>query len=244
MPTPRFDPETLNAIAAAAARFKPENVSFVIGVTGSVAAGKSVLARALGQSMGDPAAEVISSDGFLLPNEVLAARGLESRKGFPETYDLAALAAALIGLRNGAVSIPAYSHLTYDVDPAAARIVERPPVAIIEGLALGLDRPVEAGRAALIDCLIYIDAAETDLEAWFVARFMEFWVAAERDPASFYARFRALDRPAAEDLARTVWREINLPNLRRHIAPLRALADVVVTKGPAHTVTAIVTRRP
>jgi type I pantothenate kinase len=244
LPTPGFDPETLRAIAAAAGRFKPATGGFVIGVTGSVASGKSALAHALASAVGGQSAEVISTDGFLLPNHVLAARGLEARKGYPETYDVAALSAALTGLRLGAVSIPAYSHVTYDVDPAAARIIDRPAVLVVEGLALGLGRPVQPGRAGLIDCLIYLDAAEADLEAWFVARFMTLWEAAEDDPASFYARFRGLDRGGAEDLARAVWRGINLPNLRDHIAPVRDLADLIVTKGPGHAVTGLVSSRP
>jgi type I pantothenate kinase len=244
LPTPGFDPETLSAIAAAAGHFKPANGSFVIGVTGSVASGKSDLAHALASAVGGQSAEVISTDGFLFPNQILAARGLEARKGYPETYDVASLSAALAGLRGGAVSVPAYSHVTYDIDPAAARIIDRPAVLVVEGLALGLDRPVQPDQASLIDCLVYLDAAEADLEAWFVARFMDLWAAAEDDPASFYTRFRGLDRAGAEDLARAVWRGINLPNLRDHIAPVRDLADVVVTKGPGHTVTGLVSSRP
>jgi type I pantothenate kinase len=110
----------------------------------------------------------------------------------------------------------------------------------VEGLALGLDRPSAAGAVSLIDCLIYIDAAEADLEAWFVARFMGLWEAAAADPASFYARFRSLDRAGAEALARAVWLGINLPNLRENIAPVRALADVVVVKGPDHALVQVV----
>jgi type I pantothenate kinase len=231
------------AIAAAARPFRPVEGTFVVGVTGSVASGKSALADQLAPIL-DPATQVISADGFLFPNRILAARGLEARKGYPESFDLSALAAALNGLRRGPVAIPAYSHVTYDVDPAAGRIVDRPVAVVVEGLALGLDRPVPPGQAGLIDCLIYIDAAEADLEAWFVARFMKLWENAEADPSSFYARFRSLDRAGAEDLAGTVWREINLPNLRDHIAPLREHADLVVTKGPDHAVTALGVRRP
>jgi type I pantothenate kinase len=239
---PDFDGDTVGEIAAAAMAYRPAGESFIVGVTGSVAAGKSTLARALAVTLG--ASDVVATDGFLFPNQILAERGLEARKGFPETYDLAALAAALTDVRRGPVSIPAYSHVTYDIDPSAARRIDRPAILIVEGLALGLDRPVAAGEASLVDCLIFIDAAESDLEAWFVARFMGFWEAAATDPASFYVRFRPLGRAGAEDLARMVWRGINLPNLRDHIAPLRALADLVVVKGPGHAVDEVVSRRP
>jgi len=127
--------------------------------------------------------------------------------------------------------------VTYDVDPTAARVIDRPGVLLVEGLALGLDRPPAPG---LVDCLIYLDAEEAQLEAWFVARFMAFWEAAEHDPTSFYARFRGLDRAGAEALAHAVWNGINLPNLRGHIAPVRAHADLIAIKGPDHAIVDIV----
>ena len=237
---PEFDGEAARAIAAAARAFRPDAETFVVGITGSVASGKSALARSLAPALGG--AEVVGTDGFLLPNPTLAERGLEVRKGFPETYDLAALADALTQVRRGPAAFPAYSHVTYDIDPSGVRRIERPDVLVVEGLALGLDRPVAAGKAPLVDCLIYIDAAEADLEAWFVARFMGLWAAAADDPASFYARFLPLGPAGAQALAGQVWTGINLPNLRQHIAPLRALADVVVVKGPDHGVTAVSTQ--
>ncbi|HEY7899762.1 MAG TPA: hypothetical protein VIC25_01130, partial [Caulobacteraceae bacterium] len=153
------------------------------------------------------------------------------RKGFPETYDLAALAVALASVRTGPTRFPNYSHLTYDVDPQGGEIIDRPQVLIVEGLALGLDRPPKPG---LIDCLIYVDAPEALIEAWFVERFLGLWQAARGDPSSFYARFLDLDLNSVTRLAGGVWREINLANLRAHIAPVRALADLIVVKGEGH----------
>jgi type I pantothenate kinase len=141
-------------------------------------------------------------------------------------------------VRLGPVDFPGYSHVIYDVDPGLARRIERPDILIIEGLSLDIDRGAAAG-ARLLDALVYLDAEEADIEAWFVERFLGLWAAAEHDPASFYARFRGLDRGQAAGLARTVWASINLPNLRENIVKARELADIVVRKGPDHGIQAI-----
>ena len=171
--------------------------------------------------------EVVSTDGFLFPNAALEGRGLLNRKGFPETYDAEALRAALAGIRVGPADIPAYSHTRYDVDPDLTRRLDPPGVLIVEGLGL------QDGASALgLDALIYLDADETDIEAWFEQRFIDLWRAAERDPASFYARFRHLSEVETRAVAGQVWRAINLPNLREHIVRGRDVADIVVRKGP------------
>ena len=36
-------------------------------------------------------------------------------------------------------------------------------------------------------------------------------------------------------LARSVWTNINLPNLREHILPVRDLADIVIEKAADHS---------
>lgn len=197
----------------------------VVGLTGSVAAGKTTLARSLIADLVPLRVETVSTDGFLLPNAVLAERGLSLRKGFPESYDVERLATALRTVRTGPAVFPGYSHVTYDIDAGLARTLERPDILLLEGLGLG---------GADLDLLIYLDAEEADLEAWFLERFLVFWRAAEQDPASFYAQFRTMDEEQAVQFARGVWAGINLPNLRDHIAPLRETADVVVLKDASH----------
>jgi type I pantothenate kinase len=210
---------------------------FVIGITGAVAVGKSTLAAALQAVMRRepevPSVEIVCTDGFLLDNATLEARGLVLRKGFPESYAVEALRRALAEVREGPAEFPGYSHITYDVDPALARRISPPDVLIVEGL--GLQEPAALG----LDALVYLDADETLLEAWFTERFVGFWRAAETDPASFYARFQHMDQAEAQAFAVQVWRTINLPNLREHIVRARDRADWVVRKGAGHAIETI-----
>ena len=214
---------------------------FIVGVTGAVAAGKSAFAAELAATIagwpGAPTVEIVGTDGFLFPNAVLESRGLLNRKGFPETYDREGLRAALAAIRLGPAEVPTYSHVLYDIDPALARRLGRADVLIVEGLGL------HEGAAALgLDLLIYLDADEADVEAWFEARFIALWRAAETDPASFYARFRHMDEAQTRALSGQVWRAINLPNLREHIVQGRGVADLVVTKGADHAILSVTAR--
>ena len=232
---------TLADIADLVRTRRPAASPLVLGVTGAVAAGKSTfageLARAVAAWPEAPAVEVVNTDGFLYDNATLQARGHTLRKGFPETYDAAALRAALAAIRAGPARFPGYSHVTYDVDPGLARRIDPPGVLIVEGLGLQ-DEP----RAAGLDLLIYLDADEAHLEAWFTERFIGLWRDAEDDPASFYARFRHLDEAATRAVAAQVWRGVNLPNLREHIVRARDHADIVVRKGEGHGVERVLER--
>ncbi|HEY3888771.1 MAG TPA: hypothetical protein VGL73_09355 [Caulobacteraceae bacterium] len=216
---------------------RPAAGPYVVAITGSVAAGKSVFAAQLAADFAAnpdrPTVEIVCTDGFLMDNAALEARGLTQRKGFPESYDLEAMRAALAAIRRGATRFPGYSHVTYDIDPALARTLDPPDVLIVEGLGLQID------HGGLIDALIYLDADEADLEAWFTERFIGLWTVAEHDPTSFYARFRHLDEAGARAFAKLVWEAINLPNLRDHIVAARGLADIVIRKGPGHAIEAI-----
>lgn len=194
--------------------------TLVVGLTGPVAVGKSTLAAAL--MAGVPGAAAVSSDGFLWPNAVLEARGLGARKGWPESYDSGAMRAFVAAARAGPAVAPGYDHVAYDVSPGGGPVVNRPPVLLLEGLGI---------EGAGLDMLVYLDAAEADVRAWFDARLMRAWRAG-RDAGSFYARFP--DEASARALADWAWSEINLPNWRRHIAPLRERADIVLVKDGEH----------
>lgn len=227
-----IDPAALADLVAAA--HSPGDVR-IIGLTGSVAAGKSTLAAAVCEALSPKLrVELVATDGFLHPNAVLEARGLLMRKGFPESYDLAAMRQALNAARTGEARIPAYSHSLYDIDPALSRTIHRPDILIVEGLGFA---PTSDGQSIVeaLDSLVYLEAAEADLEHWFVERFMALWQAAATDPGSFYNNFRHMTEAEARQFAlTTVWEGINLPNLREHISTVRPRADILVLKSRDH----------
>lgn len=212
----------------------------VLGISGAVASGKSTLAEAVVEALvsGGTSAEVVTTDGFLLPNTVLAERGLTMHKGFPDTYDLDALTAFVDSVHAGQsdIRVPVYSHLTYDVEPGPGRRLETSRVAVVEGVnTLG----ALVGR---LDLAVYLDAAEADLERWYLERFRRLCGEARTDPDSFYRAFVSMSADEVDAIAMSTWRGINLVNLRDHILPTRALADVVVTKSSDHQVRSIEVR--
>jgi type I pantothenate kinase len=229
--------------AAARAAHRP----YVVGIGGSVAVGKSTLAASLHDAIAawpeHPRVVNLPTDGFLFPNAVLAGRNLSMRKGFPESYDVAALRAALAAVKRGErVALPRYSHVAYDVDPANPLVVEKPDILILDGLHLAqIETP---GAPRLVDTLIYLDAPEAAIEGWFTARLLPLMLAGRDDPKSFYYAFREMDDAGRRAFAARVWQTINLPNLRDHIVKDRAAADLVVGKNPDHGIAAIAARTP
>ena len=183
----------------------------IVGLTGSVAAGKTTLARDVADALNPPlSVETVSTDGFLFPN-------------------------ALVSIRQGEADFPAHSHDIYDIDPALTRTVQLPDMLILEGL--GFQPPTRPERPdGEPDVLVYLDASEADLEYWYVERFVGFWNAARTDASSFYAQWLHMSETELRAFAKTVWDGVNLPNLRDHIHPLKAHADIVVHKARDHTV--------
>src|SRR5438445_3842947 len=113
---------------------------YIIGVAGSVAGGKSTTARVLQALLARwsprPKVEMVTTDGFLLPNAVLERQGLMQKKGFPESYDLPTLLAFLSDIKAGRrpVRAPVYSHLTYDIIPNEWIEIDRLDILIVEGV--------------------------------------------------------------------------------------------------------------
>ena len=231
-----------------------DQVPFIIGLAGSVAVGKSTTARILQALLSrwpsHPSVDLVTTDGFLFPNAVLESRGLMKRKGFPESYDRLRLVRFLADVKAGMpeVHAPVYSHQRYDIVPGQVQAVRQPDIVIVEGLNVLQAPPHQRDENQLFasdffDFSIYVDAAERDIEQWYVARFLRLVETVFQEPDSYFHRYASLDEQQARETAARIWAEINAPNLRENISPTRMRAHLILSKGPSHVVEQVQLRR-
>jgi type I pantothenate kinase len=231
------------------------NVPYIIGVAGSVAVGKSTTTRVLKALLArwpnTPKVDLITTDGFLLPNAELERLGLMERKGFPESYDTGRLLHFLADIKAGRrnVQAPLYSHLVYDVVPGEDTVIDRPDILIVEGLNVFQPARLPRDGTAIpfvsdyFDFSVYLDAHEDDLHRWYVARFLKLRQTAFRDPLSYFRKYAEISEREAIEVADGLWNRINLVNLRENILPTRQRASLILSKGPSHRIEQVALRR-
>ncbi|MDZ7823501.1 MAG: type I pantothenate kinase [Ahrensia sp.] len=228
---------------------------FIIGIAGSVAVGKSTTARVLKELLqrwpSSPKVDLVTTDGFLWPNEVLRKRGLMERKGFPESYDVGAILRFLSAIKAGEpdVDAPLYSHMIYDVIENECQTVHQPDILIFEGInVLQVSQLPEGGRTVpfvsdFFDFSIYIDADDWLIHNWYIERFMKLRATAFKDPTSFFHRYSQMSEDAVRVLAEGLWQNINMKNLIQNILPTRPRADLILRKGSNHLVETVLLRK-
>jgi type I pantothenate kinase len=235
---------------------RPEpKVPYIIGVVGSVAVGKSTTSRILQSLLSrwphHSSVDIVNTDGFIYPNAILEERQMMSRKGFPESYNLALLMQCLTDLKSGKcqVKIPIYSHYTYDIEPGQYQVIEQPDIVIVEGLNLLQVSDFEAEQQARIflsdffDFTIYVDAQTEVIKQWFLQRFMLFRSTAKQDPDAYFNRFSQMSNEMAQAFATDVWTDINEANLIKHILPFKERAKLILVKDSDHSVQEIYLRK-
>lgn len=223
---------------------------YVIGIAGSVAVGKSTTARLLqtllSRAYKDKKVELLTTDGFLYPNDVLRRENLLQRKGFPESYDMVRLIDFMADVKSGKsnVKVPVYSHALYDIVPNMYDTIDRPDILIVEGInVLQLPSNEKIYVSDFFDFSIYLDSEPDRIEKWYLERFGLLLQTAFRHPDNYYAAYAGKDRKVAFEMAQTVWENINLKNLQENILPTRFRADMILHKTSDHFIDQILLRK-
>jgi type I pantothenate kinase len=231
------------------------HVPFIIGLAGSVAVGKSTTARVLQALLArwpdHPKVDLITTDGFIFPNRVLIERDLMGRKGFPESYDVKRLIEFMVSVKAGEphVEAPLYSHVAYDILTDRVQTVNAPNILIVEGLNVLQTAAQVAGKPArsfvsdFFDFSVYIDADETDIETWYVERFLSLRGSVFKDKASYFHKYASLSDEEAIAEARRIWHEINGLNLHENVLPTRERAQLILEKATDHRIANVKLRK-
>lgn len=215
---------------------------FIIGISGSVAVGKSTTSRLLqlllSRTHPNSRVELVTTDGFLYPNQVLIELGIFNRKGFPESYNMELLLNFLDTIKSGqSATLPLYSHDIYDIVPDQEQTVDSPDFLIVEGINVFQNQ--QNNRLYMSDYFdfsIYIDADSAHIEHWYIERFLSILNMAKQDSNSYYAQYTTLPQDEAVAFARNVWKTVNLENLEKFIEPTRNRAELILHKAADHKI--------
>jgi len=183
---------------------------FLTALAGPPGAGKSTLAAALVDALGQ-GAKAVPMDGFHYDDRVLISRGARDRKGAPDTFDAQGFFHLLRRLRSeGEVAIPLFDR-DLEISRAGADIVTpEDRLLVVEGNYLLLNEAPWPQAAPLFDLTVWIDVPEAELDRRLLAR----WAHYGKTPAQARAWIDGND----------------MPNIRRVTRNSRA-ADVVVRWG-------------
>lgn len=215
---------------------------FIIGVSGSVAVGKSTTSRLLqillSRTFSNATVELVTTDGFLYPNAHLEEQNLLKRKGFPESYNMELLLDFLDNIKNGQnYQIPVYSHEIYDIVPDKKQSVTAADFVIVEGINVFQNPQNERlYMTDFFDFSIYVDAEVENIETWYLDRFKKLLTLAKEDPNNYYHPFTSQPENKVMEFAQNVWKSINLVNLQDYIEPTRNRAEIILHKTENHEI--------
>lgn len=145
---------------------------FIVAVAGPPGSGKSTLAEELCALLPEGSAIVVPMDGFHYDDVILEQRGLRSRKGAPETFDLAGFEHLLKRIRAAEpdIAIPVFDR-SMELARAGAAIVGGDVKFILaEGNYLLLDEAPWSNLAPLFDLAVFLDVPRDELERRLLRR--------------------------------------------------------------------------
>lgn len=226
------------------------SMPYIIGVSGSVAVGKSTFSRLLKELLSQvfvqQSVQLITTDGFLYPNQILEEKGLMDCKGFPESYDMGRLIDFLADVKNGKrdIQVPQYSHHRYDIVEGEYQTIDRPDILIVEGInVLQLEGSDLIFASDFFDFSFYIDAEERNIKRWYLERFKTFLNLDEDQPDDYYSAMREMPEQEAMAYAQEVWQKVNAKNLYEYILPTRSRADMIIHKNSSHYIDKILLKK-
>ncbi len=166
------DAETLIARAHELAARGPRAI---LGIAGAPGGGKSTLAAAITDALGD-AAVLVPMDGFHLAQAEMVRQGTRDRMGAPYTFDTRGYVALLERLRTGAevVYAPAFRREIEEPIAGAIAVPAEVPLVVTEGNYLLVEEGDWGAVRGLLDEAWYVEMDETTRLDWLVARHIEF----------------------------------------------------------------------
>jgi len=167
---------TITGLADRARRMSARSSRTIIGIAGPPGAGKSTVASALVNKLGQTAV-LVPLDGFHLSNQVLESLGRSDRKGAPDTFDVAGYVALLRRLRTpcaDTVYAPAFRREIDESIGSSIPVRPETPIVITEGNYLLLDTHPWRQVRDLLDAVWYLDIDEAVRVKRLIARHMEF----------------------------------------------------------------------
>ncbi len=168
---------------------------FIVAIAGPPGAGKSTLADALCDTLlarGETAA-VLPMDGFHMDNGILEERGLLSRKGAPETFDVRGFLDIVSAVRKGGqeVLVPVFDRSREIAIASARAIAPETRFILAEGNYLLLEEAPWTTLSKSFDLTIFVGPSVAVLEE----RLRKRWQGYGLDETQIHAKLFENDLP-------------------------------------------------
>ncbi|WCN11066.1 nucleoside triphosphate hydrolase [Marinomonas mediterranea] len=155
---------------------KGKDTRIVVALVGAPGSGKSLLADRLQTAINSSkmtVSAILPMDGFHYDNLILDQKGLLSRKGAPETFDVSGLKTTIKRLRDNTeteIAVPVFDR-SLEIARSGARLIPNHiNVLIVEGNYLLLNRAPWNSLASLFDYTVSIDVTEEELRRRLIQR--------------------------------------------------------------------------